>query len=144
MSTWTPMTERRPTEADLPILLWNAGVPKAKYTATAEALRSQMQLTCFSHWMKAPEPPARELTQREKDEARFTSFFLNEASTKLLNSAVRHEAWHAALAYRDAENRKDLEGGTWFSWEPGCGNVPRIMIGKEALNRLKQRAGIQP
>jgi hypothetical protein len=54
---WIHFDERRPTEADLPILLWNFAVPKMKYTATPDALRSQLGLTCFSAWMPAPPPP---------------------------------------------------------------------------------------
>lgn len=54
---WIEIAKTAPTDADLPVLLWNAKVPKAKYSASPEALRSQLALVCFTHWMPAPPPP---------------------------------------------------------------------------------------
>lgn len=55
--SWISLSQQKPTEADLPILLWNSQVFKIKHTATPDALRCQMGLTCFTHWMLAPQPP---------------------------------------------------------------------------------------
>jgi hypothetical protein len=91
-----------------------------------------------THWQPAtiPTPPKKELTQREKDEEAFTKFFLNEASTKLLDSAVRHEAWHAALAYRDKQNAEDLSNVLFMP--EGKTSVPHL----EAVTNLRRRCGL--
>jgi len=98
---WIKMTDRRPTEQDLPILLWNDRVPKAKYCSTNNVLRCQLGLTCFSHWMPAPEPP-REETQYDKDRAAFQS-----TQRYGIENAPWY-TWHAALAYERAEVAKML------------------------------------
>lgn len=52
-----------------------------------------------------PAPPAKELTQRDSDDKGFDSWCLTQSFVPALDTV-----WHAALAYRDGQNREDLEG----------------------------------
>lgn len=106
------MSERKPTEADLPVWFHTNGntlcfnfIPN--FTKVPD--------NAWTHWKPAvvPAPPAKDLTQREKDEEAF--FAWNRQTPVCLRDGgkieggARGDGWHAALAYRDGQNREDLE-----------------------------------
>lgn len=109
-TTWTKFSERLPEESDLPVLLWNARVPKAKYTATKEALRCQLTLVhCFTHWMPAPPPPPRELDQAEKDAQAMERAWINAEPVCGRNGGGWFaEGFERGLKYERAEVAKEL------------------------------------
>jgi hypothetical protein len=93
---WTNISNKPPTVADLPILLWNSAVPKVKYTATEDALRSQLVLTCFTHWMPAPPDPVKLAT-------------LKFRMAELRNQVIDVFALATALKHECAEELRDAE-----------------------------------
>lgn len=135
---WIKMSERKPTKADLPfwvttrygVFLWEAD------TRDCDIFGLSYKTNNVTHWQPAtlPEPPKKELTQRERDELSFTKWC--PVMDKPLKEG-RNLAWHAALAYRDGQNREDLSGkfppsvSTVLSW----GEV-------DAINNLKRRCGL--
>lgn len=130
MSThsWIKMTDRAPTEADLPVLLWNARVPKMKYTATADALRCQLGLTCFTAWRPAPEPP-REETQWERDQAAFIQW-CNDNDVPTWKEY--NEPWHAALAYERKQVLKLL---------PRWNTPDNVLAARDTISAIRARCG---
>jgi hypothetical protein len=147
MSTWTPMTERRPTEADLPIWL----MTPANYVLIDDAGDLEAYLSGrWTHWqaIAKPEPPERPPTQNERDEKAFLGWVLDPAQA---DGSYSKTTWLAALAYRDAENRKDLGALNGITWDRDpiehiSGNMYRARkaydVDETALQRLRQRAGI--
>jgi hypothetical protein len=145
MSTWTPIAPG----AVIPFPSWLY----AQQTGHTHLWRSKQDMTTceplwqlYTHYLPQdngpmPAPPARELTQQEKDEAagaswidknttRSRSWHCGVTSSCEMQPAPK-DAWHAALSYRDAENRKDLAEVTRYAAGSG-------------IDRLCQRAGIQP
>lgn len=84
------MTDREPTEDDLPVWAYrkDIGWPEVFFTIIPNG---------WTHWRPAkddvPEPPKMELTQPEKDCAACNAWYKKADSVSCL------EAWHAALAY---------------------------------------------
>ena len=130
---WIKMSERKPTEADCP--MWVSHSENTGFWNIAD-FRNHHLAHGWTHWQPAtlPEPPKKELTQRERDELSFTKWC--PVMDKPLKEG-RNLAWHAALAYRDGQNREDLSGkfppsvSTVLSW----GEV-------DAINNLKRRCGL--
>jgi hypothetical protein len=106
-TTWIPITTRRPTEEDLPLLIVNGtGYGKG---SVVEVWRDKILTYDFkhlTHWMKLPPPPPKERTQREEDEEACSKWWFESFA---YSSPPPFRDWHAALAYRDAQNRADLE-----------------------------------
>ena len=129
---WIKMSARKPTEADLPVWVYGSEFERIQFYR--DSLPNQDKR--FTHWQpgQAPLPPKKELTQRERDELSFTKWC--PVMDKPLKEG-RNLAWHAALAYRDGQNREDLSGkfppsvSTVLSW----GEV-------DAINNLKRRCGL--
>lgn len=102
-NNWIKMTERRPTQADLPV--WCANRNREVFLLELEDEPDWGYLT---HWRHAkadiPEPPKEE-TQKEKDGAAFRlwCFCGNEDAFPSTD-----DIWHAALAYERAEVAKML------------------------------------
>ena len=135
---WIKMSARKPSRSDLPfwvntpagVWLWEAD------TEDFDIAQLGHPGATATHWQPAtlPEPPKKELTQRERDELSFTKWC--PVMDKPLKEG-RNLAWHAALAYRDGQNREDLSGkfppsvSTVLSW----GEV-------DAINNLKRRCGL--
>lgn len=130
---WIKMSERKPTEADLPIWLYtptpldvdnNLGMPIQIW------MKEVPRCLDFTHWRPAkpdiPAPPAPEPTQREEDEAAALEYIR-------YNSWSAQSIWHAALAYRDAQNAKDLE-----DIYADCGSS----MHRDAYKNLRRRCGL--
>jgi hypothetical protein len=140
---WTPMTTRRPTNSDLPVWLYNGNGRHNCLVSRGHDLKDYVSDDCsWTHWqpITLPAPPPRELTQREKDEAAALSALPYMPGIVSLHrqSGFAH-GWHAALAYRDSENAKDLalvEGIV-----PFYGGRDAEIV--EAVTRLRQRAGMK-
>lgn len=102
---WIKMTDRRPTEQDLPVWVWPFGDNGAPVIFHNLAFSGNSSV---SHWRSAaqdiPEPP-REETQEEKDRKAFNGFWCNNTSSPL---PFGEDAWHAALAWERAEVAKIL------------------------------------
>ena len=121
-------------------MAWPAFVAKAD-TGQVHCFRSAREMKeceplhqSYTHWQPAvlPAPPAKELTQADRDQEAYLEWYRNSsAQENCLHS------WHAALAYRDGQNREDLSGkfppsvSTVLSW----GEV-------DAINNLKRRCGL--
>jgi hypothetical protein len=132
MCEWIKLSDRYPRISDLPVLLWNKSVPKAKYTATEDALRSQLSLTCFSHWMPAPEPP-KEPTQQELDEQWMHRIF-QQCKYNPDDQSVYAIAVRSALHYRDEQVREII--GCNLCDTNGCGDVIMSNVRFQKLCRL--------
>lgn len=88
----------------------------------------------YTHWQPAtlPEPPKKELTQRERDEGAWKNWY----SANAFATRFSDESWHAALAYRDKQNRGDVETiRDAFSNDLTCSEV-------ESYNSLRRRCGL--
>lgn len=125
---WIKMSERKPTRADLPV--WWAYSPDGD--PEVELSRELLHWLPDVYWQPAtlPEPPKKELTQREKDEEEFRSFFL-----RMRGDSEAETVWLAALAYRDKQNAEDLLGLTASG--PFASSEEMIK-----LNRLRHRCGL--
>lgn len=94
---WIKMTDRRPTEADLPVWVFYKG-------AMRPILYTVEPPSYMTHWRPAapdvPEPPM-ERTQYERDRDAFIHW--DDGLSDNLAAA-----WHAAIAYERAEVAKML------------------------------------
>lgn len=99
---WIRMSERKPTEADLPVWYFSGQAVCGPY---------ELISTGYSHWRpaeKIPAPPPRELTQAERDEEAFWEWFENQE----VYCACQPElcaGWHAGIAKERAEIAKLIE-----------------------------------
>lgn len=102
---WIKMSERKPTNANGSIWLYSI-YAEPGYAVVHTVDCSAFQENPWTHWKPAvlPAPPAKELTQREKDDKEGRLYALG-----MPGSSVAIDVWHAALAYRDAQNREDIE-----------------------------------
>jgi len=109
------MSERRPTEKDFPLWAFS-GESEGAYLFNHGTIPG----SGFTHWKPAvlPAPPVKELTQREKDGEAAIAWFNTEwpKIVEQYKNALYAPApftvpavWHAALAYRDRQNREDLK-----------------------------------
>ncbi len=109
---WIKMSERRPTEKDLPIWASNGRrevwfVRDGKIDWHFGGVGQGWDKDCYWKPATVPAPPAKEKTQRETDEEAFKKH-AEHACPGWTKSGL--EIWHAALAYRDKQNAKDLAG----------------------------------
>lgn len=103
---WIKMTDRRPTEADLPVWVYDDG--EGHVIRGPQLYRDSMPfLDAWTHWKSAdiPAPPPREETQEEGDYAALVEWGRDENIQPLFT--VR-KTWHAAIAYERAEVAKLL------------------------------------
>ena len=93
---WVKMTDRRPTEQDLPVWAWYSDID-GPWIVREISLVGGTQ----THWRPAaadiPEPPRGE-TQREKDQEAFVK----------CEYRTMQDQWHAALAWERGEVAKML------------------------------------
>ena len=127
---WIKMSERKPTE--FPV--WGA--------FELSGINSGIKVVSFydrgilphpvTHWKPAilPEPPKKELTQRELDEKAHDMWYSGSGLANW-NDPTGH-IWHAALAYRDKQNAEDL----------GFVRDMCARIDADALDRLRRRSGL--
>lgn len=140
---WIKTSERMPTEADLPVWGIKASEGYRPFLVTDEnwpelAPGQNGREAGFNgwatHWKPAalPEPPKKEMTQRERDEEALEAW----KQSQLNFFTGRNDAWHAALAYRDAQNREDLNRDAWGAHciDGACAN--------KAIYNLRRRAGL--
>jgi len=101
---WIKMTDRRPTEADLPVWAWFAYDKECRGPYLFD---EQLCMDDVTHWRPAkddiPEPPKPEPTQRERDQGEFNAWW-----DPLRNVPHCADAWHAALAWERGEVAKML------------------------------------
>ena len=99
------MTDRAPTEADLPLWAWFAYDKECRGPYLFD---EQLCMDGITHWRPAkadiPEPP-REETQRDRDEAAWIEWRDSDPQGGL---PFADETWHAALAYERGEVLKLL------------------------------------
>jgi len=88
----------------------------------------------YTHWKPAqlPAPPAPEPTQQCEDVCAFHNWFI-EKGHSLSNMPRPVHAWHAALAYRDAQNAKDIR-------RLACGDWTEDM--RQAYWSIRRRCGL--
>lgn len=125
---WIKMTERKPEADGKAIWLYFGGGSDA-----CELIRIYHGYSGeATHWKPAalPAPPKKELTQREKDEEVYQQW-LKDAGVPYWKDDAS-DAWHAALAYRDGQNREDLEG---VPYGIECGSRNKVL-------NLRRRAGL--
>lgn len=92
---WINMTERKPEQKDFPVWYYQGGRPILYESATNYPDE-------FTHWKSAviPAPPAKELTQREKDDAEFSKISAEQKyDCWEYTEDSANDAWHAALAW---------------------------------------------
>lgn len=108
---WIKMSERKPTEADLPVMY---GAWADDWVCVSSAVNTSPHPS-YTHWMRAPAPPPREPTQFQRDNAAYHEWHRNA------NGAGTLFAFEAGIAYERAEIAKmmDLMVGEKFttSWE---------------------------
>lgn len=97
---WIKMTDRRPTEQDLPVWVYSND-------GALQGINLMHIVTdAWPYWRPAkddiPEPPMEE-TQEDKDEAAWRSW-----QNDSIGGAFTHDAWHAALAWERGEVAKML------------------------------------
>ncbi len=119
------MSDRKPTQ--FPV--W--GFARGWWREVFEICDGGIIPDACTHWkpMERPEPPL-ELTQREDDYCAFRGW-LNAKYGPLnaLSPSYALDVWHAALAYRDNQNREDLrnsDGIDWASETPMGGSMIRL------------------
>jgi hypothetical protein len=108
-TTWIPITTRRPTEEDLPVWLHDdrpSKLPPIWLHPKTNNPFLHISVGDATHWQPAqlPPPPPKERTQREEDEEALFKWHGYMAQFR----GVHLDTWRAALAYRDAQNRKDM------------------------------------
>jgi len=99
---WIKMSERKPTWADFPIWIYGREGGHPGPFVRQEFTNHEV----YAFWKNAstlPNPPAKELTQREKDGEAFKRWY-----DTAKYDCVPRDAWETALAYRDKQNREDL------------------------------------
>jgi len=127
---WILMSEQKPIRECRPIWIHRPTLPEVHRVTLLEGSATPDDWGLVTHWKRAalPPPPPRAKTQREEDEEAYLEFIRTP-------SFGARDIWHAALAYRDAQNRADLEKmhaeveGTCEYFAP--------------LTRLRKRAGCE-
>ena len=99
---WIKMSERKPTKEDLPVFSVGDEKPEAWQV---NYWRDNLPVNCV-YWCRAriPSMPVKELTQQQKDARACVEWLAKNEDV-----FTPFSAWHAALAYRDNQNRKDLD-----------------------------------
>lgn len=143
MSTqgWIKMSERKPTEADAPAWMSNGPLIELWQKRDFRKYFIDPKQCGWLHWQPAtlPEPPAKELTQRELDEEALREWNRREYRGSQVEELVTHcesRAWHAAIAYRDKQNAEDLDHVNGFR----VGVIGPI--GHDAIINLRRRCGL--
>ena len=115
MSTqgWIKMSEHPPTEVDAPVWMSNGPLIELWQKRDFREYFIDPKQCEWLHWQPAtlPEPPAKELTQRELDEEALREWNRREYRGSQVEELVTHcesRAWHAAIAYRDKQNAEDV------------------------------------
>jgi len=134
---WIKMSDRHPTDCDFPVFCYgpHCGMPHKIYSSLAEINNPGELTTGVTHWRPCvipalPVPPKKEPTQQEDD---------NEAYQEYCGSPNSYwqSIWHAALAYRDAQNREDLKHVVALGFDKSenqeCG----------LIKRLRRRCGLE-
>lgn len=102
---WIKMTDRAPTEADLPVWAWFAYDKECRGPYLFD---EQLCMDGVTHWRPAkddvPEPP-REETQAEKDDVGFHAWYRDDGTVEC---GAHMTTWHAALAYEREQVAKML------------------------------------
>lgn len=132
---WVLMSERKPTEGDLPIYYYCPAMTSGVWFAEKIDDNPEWCIQRPTHWKRAtlPAPPPRAKSQREEDD---------EACYEWVRAHNPHNgfncAWHAALAYRDAQNRADLEEIRRTFQSSKCA----VFVDSSEISRLRKRAGL--
>lgn len=137
MTTWTKITPG--TAIPFPAWLYKQDTGQMHLWRTQrEMIECEPLHQLYTHYLpqeRAPLPePPKELTQREKDQ---------EVYWRWINSRIEYtttaETWHAALAYRDAQNAADMSQVDW------CTDHDRVqcLLPKAAFNNLRARCGLE-
>ena len=105
---WIRMEDRMPTDADKPFWIYRPNMPHAFIVTLLEGSATPSNWEAVTHWQPAtlPAPPKAEPTQRELDHNSYMAWINRPA---LDYTSDTESAWHAALAYRDAQNRTDIQ-----------------------------------
>jgi hypothetical protein len=130
---WIRMSERKPTEADLPVWAYYSDDGTLTHWNRIYATDG---CGCATHWRHAkadtPAPPPREPTQAERDEAVFDAF--NKSGDGFSWSSEAHgyttalrTTWLKALAYERAEIAKLLPGQS-CTIDEACATIAAIRV----------------
>lgn len=84
-----------------------------------------------------PAPPAPEPTQGALDQRAHDAWIDGEGEECQTTTGI----WHAAIAYRDAQNRADWESGPYVSSQ-ASGGEPMETWNAKHLARLRKRCGL--
>lgn len=124
-SDWVKMSARRPVLADLPVWVYT----KDKYIFTVNSIADFRAMD--THWKPAtlPAPPAVERSQHELDVIAYYDWHNTGQWGR------GSDEWHAALAYRDAQNAADLQ-----QLFPSNGVAEGDIRG--LIDRLRKRCGL--
>lgn len=103
-SDWIKMSDRQPTEKDLPVEYYSQNnLFSDRRWIRFHSLRDWRTATHWRHHESVPLPPA-EPTQHEKDVAAWNNLICSNSEYP-----YPRNAWHAALAYERAEVAALLE-----------------------------------
>lgn len=125
---WIALSERRPTEAELKEGV-TVGYWDGNEWETDEGYHHDQFTRCFTHFFPKVgfPPPPRKPAQHEQD--------LKALEDLAIHSKCwgREQTWFAALAYRDGQNREDLE-----KYSSSCD----VTLESNAIDRIRRRCGL--
>lgn len=129
-------TSDKPEGQDFPwpVLMAKADTGQVHYWRTyREMTQCEPLWREYTHYKPAtlPAPPAKEMTQKEQDWAAWTS----HAAGHAIGSCTDRTTWFCALAYRDAQNREDLEAIPYCFESMGTAR-------DDAIANLRRRCGL--
>lgn len=134
---WIKMSDRKPTEADLPVwaespkwvepekprLIWSLSVLFSPNCIPARSWKTARDI---------PAPP-KEQTQRERDEAAFKEFC--EDTEAAQHNGACSPSWHAALAWERAEIAKLISETIPATWS----KEPSYYFPGSIMDKLRAR-----
>lgn len=127
---WIKMSERKPTDGDLPVLFWNNQDDDYELWSKSDGLPTSFRERELWKPATLPSPPAKEMGQRDEDEHEFQMRFNGIGYDSPLH------VWQKALAYRDAQNRRDMEA---ISMDD---NLENNGTENDPFIRLRKRCGL--
>lgn len=132
---WIKMTERKPEQADCPV--WFATTIPGDCILKHWATVAYRDFETFTHWQPAvlPAPPKPKEQWMQDLEARDEAWTTAEKVCRANGGGWFSEGWNMALAYRDGQNREDLEAVIGMA----CAGMND---GRAIMNSLRRRCGL--
>lgn len=133
MKDWIKMSERKPTDDDMPVWLYSPDCKSGQECCVVHCRTCRAYTDVpNTHWKHAaadiPEPP-KEPTQSDDDNKTFSNYMESGGFI----GTVPYAIWRSALAYRDKQNAEDLKILDFRHFTP-------VVV--DTIARLRRRCGI--